>query len=172
MVRQTTKDLSPRDDWRFAGNAKGADERRRRIGPGSCLLAAAHRSSIENGMQPCWDKLKRLAIGEVEATLEALPAPLRARARAVPVTLERRPGRALLEEGYAPDTLGMFSGAPFAEEGQVPLPPQIILFLLNLWEFAGGDEEVYREEVRTTYLHELGHYLGLSEEELTDRGLE
>lgn len=123
-------------------------------------------------MQPCWDKLKRLAMEEVEATLEALPAPLRARARTVPVTLERRPGRALLEEGYAPDTLGMFSGAPFAEEGQVPLPPQIILFLLNLWEFAGGDEEIYREEVRTTYLHELGHYLGLSEEELTDRGLE
>jgi len=25
--------------------------------------------------------------------------------------------------------------------------------------------------VRTTYLHELGHYLGLGEEDLDDRGL-
>ncbi len=34
------------------------------------------------------------------------------------------------------------------------------------------DEQVYRAEVRTTYLHELGHYLGLDEDELTQRGLE
>ncbi|NGO38875.1 metallopeptidase family protein [Limisphaera ngatamarikiensis] len=123
-------------------------------------------------MQPCWQRLRQLAEAEVEATLEALPEPLRARAREVPVTFERRPGRELREEGYAPDTLGMFTGAPYGEEGLVPLPPQILLFLLNLWEFAGGDEEAFREEVRTTYLHELGHYLGLSEDELTERGLE
>lgn len=123
-------------------------------------------------MQPCWDKLKRVATDEVEATLNALPPPLRARARQVPVTFDRRPNRALQEEGFAPDTLGMFAGPAFAEEGTVPMPPQIILFLLNLWEFAGGDETIYREEVRTTYLHELGHYLGLDEQELTDRGLE
>ncbi|MCS7090297.1 MAG: metallopeptidase family protein [Verrucomicrobiota bacterium] len=123
-------------------------------------------------MKPCWDKLKRVALEEVEATLEALPEPLRRRARSVAVTFERRPGRLLQAEGYAPDTLGMFSGATFLDEGLVPLPPQIFLFLLNLWEFADGDEDVYRQEVRTTYLHELGHYLGLSEEELTDRGLE
>jgi len=123
-------------------------------------------------MQPCWQRLKQLAEEEVEATLNALPQPLQARAREVPVTFERRPNRALQEEGFASDTLGMFTGAAFAEEGLVPLPPQILLFLLNLWEFAGGDEEVYREEVRTTYLHELGHYLGLSEDELTERGLE
>ena len=52
------------------------------------------------------------------------------------------------------------------------MPPQIILFLENLWDFAEGDESVFREEVATTLLHELGHYLGLDEDELTDRGLE
>ena len=35
-----------------------------------------------------------------------------------------------------------------------------------------ADEAGYREEVHRTYLHELGHYLGLNEDELTDRGLE
>jgi predicted Zn-dependent protease with MMP-like domain len=29
----------------------------------------------------------------------------------------------------------------------------------------------FDDEIRTTYLHELGHHLGLSEVELTDRGL-
>ncbi len=123
-------------------------------------------------MSPCLEKLRRLALAEVEATLEALPSALRERARKLPVTFERRPNRALQADGFAADTLGMFVGPDFAEEEVVPMPPQIILFLLNLWEFADADEDIFREEVHTTYLHELGHYLGLSEDELTERGLE
>jgi len=46
------------------------------------------------------------------------------------------------------------------------------LFLENLWDLAGGEEKKFRDEVQTTYLHELGHYLGLDEDELTKRGLE
>jgi len=123
-------------------------------------------------MRPCWDKLRRLALTEVEATLEELPVALRERARVLPVTFERRPNRALQADGFAPDTLGMFVGPEFAEEGHSPMPPQIILFLLNLWEFADADEGIFCKEVHTTYLHELGHYLGLNEGELTERGLE
>jgi predicted Zn-dependent protease with MMP-like domain len=52
------------------------------------------------------------------------------------------------------------------------MPPQIILFLDNLWDFADRDEGVFRQEVRTTLLHELGHYLGLDEDDLTERGLD
>ena len=52
------------------------------------------------------------------------------------------------------------------------MPPQIILFLGNIWELAEGDEESFCDEVRTTLLHELGHYLGLDEDDLTERGLE
>jgi predicted Zn-dependent protease with MMP-like domain len=66
----------------------------------------------------------------------------------------------------------LFTGPEFADEGNVPMPPQIILFLENLWGFAKGDEGIFRGEVRTTFLHELGHYLGLDEDELTERGLE
>ena len=69
-------------------------------------------------------------------------------------------------------TLGLFTGPEFAEEEHATLPPQIILFLENIWEQAEGDEESFRDEVHTTYLHELGHYLGLDEDELTERGLE
>ena len=90
----------------------------------------------------------------------------------LPVTFERRPNAGLQADGIEPDTLGLFTGAEFAEEGNVPLPPQIILFLENLRDFAEGDEVIFREEVRTSFLHELGHYLGLDEDELTERGLE
>ena len=119
-----------------------------------------------------WKKLRMLALTEVEATLTALPVPLRERAEKLPVTFERVPNAGLQADGIEADTLGLFTGAEFADEGNVPLPPQIILFLENLWEFADGDEEIFREEVHTTYLHELGHYLGLDEDELTQRGLE
>jgi predicted Zn-dependent protease with MMP-like domain len=113
-------------------------------------------------------------LAEVEATLAALPVPLRERARQLPVTFEHSPNRQLHKEGIAPDTLGLFTGPEFAEEehSALPLPPQIILFLENIWDAAGNDEDVFLDEVHTTYLHELGHYLGLDEEELSERGLE
>jgi len=119
-----------------------------------------------------WKRLKELALAEVEATLVALPKPLRERAEKLPVTFECQPNAGLQADGIEPDTLGLFTGPEFADEGNVPLPPQIILFLENIWDFAEVDEEIFREEVRTTFLHELGHYLGLDEDELTERGLE
>src|SRR5262245_19298997 len=117
-------------------------------------------------------KIEGLALAVVEATLVALPAPLRKQARKLPVTFEPVPNAGFVADGIEPDTLGLFVGPEFADELSVPLPPQIILFLENLWDFAEADEEIFREEVHTTYLHELGHYLGLDEDELSERGLE
>jgi predicted Zn-dependent protease with MMP-like domain len=123
-------------------------------------------------MQLDWEKLESLALAEVEATLAALPAPLRAQAQKLPVTFERRPNAAQRRDGIEPDTLGLFVGPEFADEEAVPLPPQIILFLENIRELAEDDEEFFRDEVHTTLIHELGHYLGLDEDDLTERGLE
>jgi predicted Zn-dependent protease with MMP-like domain len=121
-----------------------------------------------------WQKHHALAREEVQTTLAALPAPLRERAQALPVTFEHHPNAALRRDGIEADTLGLFVGPEFGEEETttVPLPPQIILYLANLWDLAEGDEEVFRDEVHTTYLHELGHYLGLNEDDLFDRGLD
>ena len=138
------------------------------------------RVTIANGREPRqnravnfdWEKICALASEEVGRTLMALPEPLQERAGQLPVTLERIPNADLQADGIEPDTLGLFNGPEFADEGNGPLPPQIILFLENIWDLADGSEEVFREEVRTTFLHELGHYLGLNEDELTERGLE
>jgi predicted Zn-dependent protease with MMP-like domain len=118
------------------------------------------------------EKICAVASAELEATLTALPEPLRARAEKLPVTFERQPNADLQAEGVEPDTLGLFSGPEFADEENVSFPPQIILFLENIWEFAESDEKVFRAEVRTTFLHELGHFLGLDEDELTERNLD
>jgi predicted Zn-dependent protease with MMP-like domain len=103
-----------------------------------------------------------------------LPATVRAAAAQVPVCYEALPGPDLLAEGWEPDILGMFVGhahrGEFAEGS--PLPPQILLFLENIWDYAEGDERFFRDEVRVTYLHELGHYLGWDEEEIAQRGLD
>jgi len=119
-----------------------------------------------------WNELITMATDEVESTLAALPAGLRERAVALPITFEPIPNAALQEDGITADTLGLFTGAEFVDEETVPMPPQIILFLENLWNLADGDESVFRAEVRTTLLHELGHYLGLNEQDLFERGLE
>lgn len=118
-------------------------------------------------------KLETLARREVARVLRSLPGPLRDKAEALPVTCERKPNEALVKDGIEPDTLGLFVGPAFVDEGHgSPVPPQIILYLENLWEQADEDEELFAEEVRTTFLHELGHYLGLDEEDLFDRGLD
>lgn len=121
-----------------------------------------------------WNELLSLAEAEIGQTLQALPAHLREAAKKLPVVCERLPSDELIEDGVEPDTLGLFVGEAYADEemGTMPLPAQIFLFLDNIWDFAEADKEVFREEIRTTYLHELGHYLGLDEIDLEERGLD
>jgi predicted Zn-dependent protease with MMP-like domain len=123
-------------------------------------------------MDADWEKLRALATKEIELTLAELPPELRERAAQLPVTFERAPNAGLLADGIAPDTLGLFIGPEMAEEDAVPMPSQIILFLENLWDFAEQDEEIFADEVHTTFMHELGHFLGLDEDDLYERGLE
>lgn len=119
-----------------------------------------------------WKKLCDTALSEVEEMFITLPEPLRERAEKLPVIFERQPNVELQADGIEADTLGLFTGAEFVEENDLPLPPQIILYLQNIWDVAETSEKRFREEVRTTFLHELGHYLGLDEDGLIERGLE
>jgi predicted Zn-dependent protease with MMP-like domain len=118
-----------------------------------------------------WSHMLALAQTEVGETLEGLPNDLKTKAAALPIVYERAPNAPLVSDGVDADTLGLFVGPDFADEEHSPLPPQIILFLENIWEMVEGDEQEYCFEVRTTLIHELGHYLGLTEEELDERGL-
>src|SRR5688572_12117220 len=120
-----------------------------------------------------WNEWLAHAESEVAAVLDSLPPDLRAEAKEVTVSYERNPSEQLVEEGIEEDTIGLFVGSAFPEGlHSAPIPQQIILYLENLWEMAEGDVECFRDDVRTTFLHELGHYLGLDEDGLIERGLE
>jgi predicted Zn-dependent protease with MMP-like domain len=120
---------------------------------------------------PLWDRLARLADGEVRRLRDALPGALQERFDSVTLFLEKEPAAFLLEEGVSADTLGLFEGPAFAEESGLELPARMTLFLFVIWDEAGRSERAFQQEARTTLLHELGHYLGLNEDELTDREL-
>jgi predicted Zn-dependent protease with MMP-like domain len=121
-----------------------------------------------------FDRLTALARETVAATQRRLPATVRGPALAVPVEFAALPDEALVEEGFEPDILGLFTGPAYGDDrgGDSLLPPHIFLYLDNLWDYAEGDVAVFQEEVRLTYLHELGHYLGWNEDDLSARGLD
>ena len=114
-----------------------------------------------------------LAHQVVKETLSRLPAKLQAAAKQLPVCFEERPARSLLDDGLPPDVLGLFVGAPRHEHDSQPgPPPQIILYLENIREESTAEGTGFTEEIARTYLHELGHYLGLDEEALAERDLD
>lgn len=119
-------------------------------------------------------ELERIASDVVAATQRKLPHQIRPLAASVPVHYEALPDDDVLADGFTDDILGLFTGNPHGTELEStnPAPPQILLYLENLWDFAEEDVAAFKEEVRLTYLHELGHYLGWDEDELTARGLD
>ena len=114
-----------------------------------------------------------IADAEASAVMAALPDTLRSKLAHVTVTFSGRPeAEETLEEGDEENLLGLFIGVSFGEERMDPgLSPEIRLFVENIRDEVDGDEMAFRHEVRTTLLHEIGHYLGLDEDGLELRGL-
>ena len=125
-------------------------------------------------MPGLWSKLVSMAEEELQRTQQRLPPALCSPASNLPVIFEEQPDSDLQQGGIASDTLGLFVGEAHHDVGMSTQPSanSIHLFLRNIWEEADQDATRYREEVRKTYLHELGHYLGLDEDELEGRGLQ
>lgn len=68
------------------------------------------------------------------------------------------------------ELLGLYTGVPYPHKGgffdiSTPLPDTITLFQRNIEEFCSTEEDLV-EEIRKTLVHEVGHYFGLSEEDL------
>lgn len=110
---------------------------------------------------------------EIQRTIESLPLDLQAHARSLPVVLDPRPGPEWIKDGWPPDLLGLFCGTPLGSNGNGDsiVPPTILIYYENLWDYSEAVEQTYLDEVHVTYLHELGHFLGLEESELEHRDL-
>ncbi len=112
----------------------------------------------------------------VEKCVAELPERVRDKLRDVPVVVQDLPSVAMLTDEQpplTPDLLGLFVGQHvFTERSGAPpaLPGSIHLFRRNLLRACADREELARE-VRITVQHEVGHLLGLDEEDLEDWGL-
>lgn len=112
--------------------------------------------------------LCELAAAEVSMLVKVLPEEVKTEAQNCTVSYEDRPHEnEALEEGI----LGLFEGASLIEEAGPDAMPRIRIFVGNLWDYTGKDEQDFLDEVGTTFLHELGHYLGWDENEVAERGL-
>ncbi len=120
-----------------------------------------------------FDKIVQEAIAE-------LPEEFRTHLHSeVPITVSDFPSAEMArgeedEESLSPLILGLFVGQAVNEKGVFTsgsLPPMVFLFQRNIERVARTHDE-FVEEVRVTLLHEIGHYMGLDEEELAERGLE
>jgi predicted Zn-dependent protease with MMP-like domain/Flp pilus assembly protein TadD len=124
------------------------------------------------------DEDGRLSEAEVaavaEGALEELPERARALLQGIPIVIAELPAEADVASGLDPRVLGLFSGTAHADGatglGGQPGLTQIVLFRRNL-ERAAHDEDELREEIRTTLLHETGHFFGLDDAALEALGL-
>ncbi len=112
-------------------------------------------------------KWHQMALREIEAIQARLPADVAESAARVPVYFDDAP---FTDDD---DLLGFFEGASLRDGPPMHSDdlPRIAVFVQRLLEMCEGNAEEFCEEVRITYLHELGHYLGWDEEEVAARGL-
>lgn len=107
----------------------------------------------------------------VELVLKAyntLPNHIQQAIKNVDVSVEEWPGPEeleLVEEGHT--LFGLYVGVPLTQrEGPGPaLPDRIVIYRQPIMRSCSSTEEVV-EQVRVTLWHEVGHYLGISEENL------
>lgn len=127
--------------------------------------------NFEGNPNAPFSHLLKVASQEIEQIRSELPDSLREALSGVATVLEEFPSPEHEADGVESDQLGLFEGAD-ATDPSSPQMPRIVLWLGNLWDMCGAKEDSYREEVRITFLHEIGHYLGLDEGDLFQRGLE
>ena len=117
-----------------------------------------------------FERLQPIATSVVKSTLHSLPEEIREEAGACRIEFAEMDALIDIDDDLDP---GLFEGNARCD----PLPespdeiPRIRLFLDNIWDECRGELATYRHEVRITFLHELGHYLGLDEDQVAELGL-
>lgn len=110
---------------------------------------------------------------EVAEALATIPGHFREAMRNIAIVVEDEPSRALLREMdiEPPDTLfGLYQGTPLTERrwdyGNA-LPDRILLFQ-GPHEREAEDDNDLVASIAETLIHEIGHYFGLSEDEIQE----
>jgi predicted Zn-dependent protease with MMP-like domain len=103
----------------------------------------------------------------VEEALDSLPKEFRKRMSNIAVLVEDLPPEPLPSGKLL---LGLFHGVPRTRKSVFDLPTgpdYVVLYQKNIEAVCSTEEEI-REQIRLTVIHEVGHYFGMSEEQLKD----
>ena len=108
----------------------------------------------------------------VEESLDSLPQEFRSRIRNVAVLVEDMPpNQPSPQSGQQRRLLlGLFHGVPTTKKSIFDLPmgpDHIVLYQKNIEAVCSSEAEV-RHQIRQTLIHELGHYFGMTEEQLRE----
>ncbi len=110
----------------------------------------------------------------VAEALATIPAPFRARMRNIAVEVRDRPSAKQLRESQVPPNellLGLYQGVPLPERnagfGDPLFPDRVFLFQECIEQVCRSRAELI-EEIRETVIHEVGHYFGLSDDEMDE----
>ena len=106
--------------------------------------------------------------------VDNLPRSIRECIQGVPLLVEDFPSETMLEaHRVSPQILGIFIGTPRTERHVTEQPrdlDRIVLFKKNLEKVCRDRAELV-EQIEITVKHEVGHYLGLDEDDLERLGL-
>lgn len=110
----------------------------------------------------------------VEEAIDTIPLKFAREVRNLAIVIEDEPSDELLDEmDMGPDDilLGLYHGTPMNERGWGygnQLPDRITLFQITIEEDCDDDEDEIVIAIGETLIHELGHYFGMSEEEIME----
>jgi predicted Zn-dependent protease with MMP-like domain len=102
--------------------------------------------------------------------LDSLPKEFRSRIHNVAILVEDFPPDQFQTQPGKPRQLllGIFHGVPATQKSVFDLsmgPSHIVLYRKNIEAVCSNEDEV-RHQIRQTLLHELGHFFGMTEEQL------
>jgi predicted Zn-dependent protease with MMP-like domain len=141
--------------------------------------AAAHAFRKANALDPDHyplpvavdDDFFRHAVSEA---LDNLPRSIREYVSDVPVIVEDHPSEELMSsENVSPQILGIYIGVPRTQaevSAQSDDLTRILLFKRNLEKICRDRDDLI-DQIQITVRHEIGHHLGLSEEDMERLGL-
>ena len=108
----------------------------------------------------------------VEEAIDSIPERFARHVRNVGFIIEDEPSDELLAEMEVEDgetLMGLYHGTPLTErhwDHGNQLPDRILLFQSPIEEDGDGSEDEVFAAIGETLIHELGHYFGMTEEEI------
>ncbi len=111
----------------------------------------------------------------VKKAVTRIPQEIRQYLNNIVITVQKRPSKRMREEiglGPGDPLLGLFEGVPLIERSVTspPLYPDMIYLFQEPLEAMCETLEELEEEIEVTVVHEVAHFIGMTEERLHELG--